>query len=226
MRTQPLPQLVRRSPPAPPPVCAWLQTSRMQLLPFSRSLSWWAGWECSSAASALGCGTVRRLRKPRSRRAWQSCRCALNACGQAGCCCRPHPGPPLTTRPAPAARTRGGRPEIRWPAPCPTAAPRPLQRQLEATQQEAADAAAALTDEQAARREAESWKPRLDEAQRDLFKLEKALELKVGSIAADSAPLAPPRATVPPSGTAASPTTPPPAAPPPPRPRIRSWRRS
>jgi hypothetical protein len=52
------------------------------------------------------------------------------------------------------------------------------QVQLEAARRDAEAAAAALAAEQAARREAESWKPRLDDAQRDLFKLERALELK------------------------------------------------
>ena len=32
-----------------------------------------------------------------------------------------------------------------------------------------------------ARKEAAEWKPRLDSAQEELFKLEKALEIKVGS---------------------------------------------
>eukprot|EP00878_Enallax_costatus_P014728 GHUV01015411.1.p1 GENE.GHUV01015411.1~~GHUV01015411.1.p1 ORF type:complete len:198 (+),score=46.63 GHUV01015411.1:436-1029(+) len=58
-----------------------------------------------------------------------------------------------------------------------------LKDQVTAAQQQLQELQQQLAAEQQARKEAVSWKPRLDDAQTELFKLEKALEMKDAQLA-------------------------------------------
>ncbi|WIA32465.1 hypothetical protein OEZ86_003285 [Tetradesmus obliquus] len=57
------------------------------------------------------------------------------------------------------------------------------KEQVAALQQELQQAQQQLQEERQARKEAESWRPRLDAAQKELFKLERGLEMKDAQLA-------------------------------------------